>query len=379
MPSHIVIASPSCGGAEKRFFDVFTGLRRSGADVVLIGPSSLIDRLKSEHPDRQDVFGALLSLALPRWTRLGFIRRFAQLLRGLPRGSRFHYPMNCLWPLHLGRGDAITMSMVDCTRVPSLLGGTVASAWSWISFYFVERIDILNPTMLEAMRNHRAARRMTLTPGGTFLIPAPPSAVARAPTVAFLGRLVPGKGVEALLEILPALWAALLPGAPRGTSFVIAGYGSLESMVSARVQAMSNLGIPVRYLGYATAESLFPTCAVALSLQEPTNFPSRVVAEALTSGCSVVVRDTGDSRRFGNDLPGLTYCNAVLEPRSLAGILVPLLKRATVAGASYADEVSTAARRRFNSQHYIDYYDHLLTGGLPRSRSMSRSAHGLHP
>jgi hypothetical protein len=134
MRSYIVIVSPSYGGAEKRFFDIFTSLRRSGSDVVLIAPSSLINQLKADHQDRNDVMEALLSVTMGKWSRLEFIRRFRKLLQILPRGANFHYPLNCLWPLHLGRGDSVSMSVADCTSIPDPFSGKSTSVWAWISF-----------------------------------------------------------------------------------------------------------------------------------------------------------------------------------------------------------------------------------------------------
>lgn len=359
MRSHVVLVSPSYGGAEKRFFDIVTALRRQGADVALVAPAPLIDNFRADHPDRRDLDAALVPIAMVAWSRLGFIRAWRRVLATLARGSHFHYPLNCLWPLHLGRGDTVTMSMVDCTRVPSPFGGTLASAWSWLSFFFVTRIDVLNPAVLDSMRNHQAFGRMSLTPGGTFLVPPPSGADSKSAAVVLLGRLVPGKGVEDLLDVLPGLWSRLQARAPADTTFVIAGYGPLEAQVAARVAALAQTGVPVSFAGYAVADALFPRSAVALSLQDITNYPSRVVAEALTSGCAVIVRDSGDSRCFG-ELPGLVYCAAALDAGELADLLAAQLGR-ILSDPPFVATIRDAARRRFGSQHYVDYFRDLLT------------------
>ena len=88
MRSYIVVVSPSYGGAEKRFFDIFTSLLRKGADVVLVAPSSLVDQLKADHQDRQDVLAALVPVTMGAWSRLEFVSKFRKLLRTLPRGGR---------------------------------------------------------------------------------------------------------------------------------------------------------------------------------------------------------------------------------------------------------------------------------------------------
>lgn len=359
MPSYIVVVSPSYGGAEKRFFDILTGLRRGGDDVRLIAPSSLIDRLKQDHADRPDVLAALIPVEMQSWSRATFALRLHRLLRTLPRGSHFHYPINCLWPLHLGRGDRVTISMVDCTRVPSIFGGTLTSAWTWLAFFAVDRIDVLSPAMLAAMRGYRRAPRMSLTPGGTFMVPPPATAVAKSPTVVFLGRLVPGKGVEEVLDVLPRAWALLRNRHGCDCRFQIAGYGAMEELVSQRVERLRADGVPVQFVGYAAADALLAGAAVVLSMQDTTNYPSRVVAEGLMAGCGAIVRDTGDSREFGTDLPGLEYCRAQLDAEELASQIAGLVGR-VVAEPGFSSRVRDAARERFSSPAYIDYFRRLI-------------------
>ena len=359
MRSHIVVVSPSYGGAERRFFDVFTGLRRSGVDVVFVAPSTLIAELRADHADRGDVFPGLVSVAMGSWSRLVFIRRFASILRTLPRGGYYHYPLNCLWPLHLGRGDQVSMSVADCTSVPGPFADKRTSVWAWVSFSFTRRIDVLSPTIFAAMRHQRAAPKMSLTPGGTFLVEPPRDSQTKTPTVVFVSRLVPGKGADDLLDVLGEVWTQLRPRVPAGFAFRIAGYGPLAERIAARVDALARAGTPVSFVGYAAAETLLGPAAVVLSLQETTNFPSRVVAEALMAGCAAIVRDTGDSRQFGIDLPGLVYCGATLDAQEMADQIATLVDL-QMHDASFAGRLRSAAVARFSSPRYIDYFHHLI-------------------
>lgn len=355
MRHYIVLVSPSSGGAEKRFFDIYTSLRREGVDIGLIAPSSLVKQFQADHSDRADVLPHLLAVPMQGWSRPVFVRRFRELLNSLPRGASFHYPLNCLWPAHLGRGDRVSMSVADCTSVPAPLSRQRTSVWAWISFFFVARIDVLSPAIHSAMRGYRRAPRMSLTPGGTFVVPMPETGSLRRPTVVFLGRLVQGKGLDDLLDVLPSVWSHLQGRVSMGFGFEVAGYGPLQGHVEQRVQALQSMGVPVRFVGYAVAQDLLSSSSVLLSLQETTNYPSRVVAEALMSGCAVIVRDTGDSRAFGDDLPGLLYCAAQLRGDELADQLASLLAR-----ASEASQIREAARARFNSPAYLDYFRSLL-------------------
>ena len=360
MRSYIVIVSPSYGGAEKRFFDIFTSLRRGGTDVALIAPSSLADQLRADHPDRRDVMSAMMPVAMGAWSRLEFIRKFRRLLRTLPQASSFHYPLNCLWPLHLGRGDRVSMSVADCTSVPSPFAGKRTSLWAWISFFFVAAIDVLSPSVFSAMRGYLMAARMSLSPGGTFLVSAPLSSSSRSPTVVFLGRLVPGKGIDDFLDVVPELWSLLLERVPTGFAFQIAGYGAMQDHVSRRVAALARDGVPIAFLGYADATDLLARSMVLLSMQETTNYPSRVVAEALIAGCTVVVRETGDSREFGDDLPGLVYCRPRLDARELANRIAQLLDQA-LGEPGFLGKVSEVACARFSSPKYLDYFRKVMS------------------
>lgn len=361
MPSFIVLVSPSYGGAEKRFFDVFTSIRRCGEDVILVAPSSLIDQLKTDHQDRQDVFVALVSVPMDSWSRFEFVRKFRGLLQSFPLGCSYHYPLNCLWPLHLGRGDRLTMSVVDCTSVPGPFANKRTNIWDWFSFFFVTKIDVLSPAIFSAMKRYSMAGRMSLTPGGTYLVPSVSVTFTKFPTVVFIGRLVPGKGVDDFLDILPDVWMYLSEMVPLGFEFQIAGYGSLQGHVADRVQKIARSGVPITFIGYAFAEPLLARSAVLLSMQEFTNYPSRVVAEALLAGCGVIVRDTGDSREFGNDLPGLVYCQGRLDAQEMA-IQLGLLLNSVMLDPGFADKVRAKALERFSSKKYIDYFRQVIFG-----------------
>lgn len=304
---------------------------------------------------------ASIPIAMQSWSRLGFILRFRALLRTFPRGAYFHYPLNCLWPLHIGRRDWVSMSVADCTSLPGPFAGKRTSVWAWISFFFVGRIDVLSPAIFSEMRRYRRAERMSLTPGGTYLVPSFPTALPKSPTVVILSRLVPGKGVDHFLDVLPHLWELLCHRAPRGTSFQIAGYGPLEGHVVARVAALSDIGVPIRFVGYAVADVLMAEAAIVLSMQELTNYPSRVVAEALMAGCGVVVRNTGDSREFGDDLPGLLYCHSDLDAGEIAG-QIALLLEIVLRDAGSTERIRNAAIARFSSKHYVEYFSGVMLG-----------------
>ena len=356
--AYIVIVSPTYGGAEKRFFDIFRGMRAEGQDVRLIAPSSLSKRLIGDHPDEPDLAGAVIPVPLDVWQPRAFIREYRRILRTLPRGSSFHYPLNCLWPLHLGRGDRISLSVADCVHTPRPTLSNRVDGWTWLSFFVVDRVDVLSPAIFSNMKGYRMARKMSLTPGGTFIETPPPSDAARQPIVVLVSRLVALKGIDDLLDVLPDVWRHIGNRARPGFAIRIAGYGPMEGHVADRVSALAQGGVPVEFVGYADAKALFPSVAVALSMQEATNYPSRVVAEALVSGCGAIVRDTGDSRQFG-ELPGLLYCAGKLDAAELADQIVALVD-AVIQTPAFSTEIKDAALARFGGRSSVVYFGEML-------------------
>jgi glycosyltransferase involved in cell wall biosynthesis len=357
--TYIVVVSPSYGGAEKRFFDIFRAMRQQGADVQLIAPSSLTVRLLEGRPNEPDLAAAVIPVPLERWKPFEFVARYRQLLRTLPRGSNFHYPMNCLWPLHIGRGDKVTMSVTNCVQPPGASLADRTRFWSWLSFFFVRRIDVLSPAILSGMAGYRTASKMSLTPGGTFIESMPPPATQiREPTAVLLTRLVPGKGLDDFLDVLPDAWQQLQHRVPADFTFRVAGYGPLQDHVVARISALAAVGIPIEFIGYADASILLPTVSIALSMQEATNYPSRVVAEALVAGCSVIIRDTGDTRQFGQ-LPGLRYCGEILTAEEFADNIVSELGE-IASDPEYCASIQKAALERFGAKASVDYFIQIL-------------------
>jgi len=364
MRKHIVIVSPAYGGAEKRFFDIYTALRREGEGIFYVAPSMLVGKLKADHPERSDVFDQLVTIQMDKWSAAGFIWQYRKLLRSLPSPSAFHYPMNCLWPLHISRKDVLSLSIVDCTTTPRITVRERNSALNYIALFFVRNIDILSPSVFEEIQKYSISRKATLTPGGSFLLPPVTIETTKDPTVTFFGRFIEDKGILDFLRVAPELWQSLRGRVPDGFRLKVAGYGPLEADVAAAINALQARNVPIDFEGYKSAEDAMRRSAIVLSLQQTTNYPSRVVAEALTSGCAVIVRASGDSTAFGNDLPGLAYCSDKLEVDQLAHIIAALVEQ-TYHNQAFCREIHTQALRRFYSSDYLDYFNGVVFSGDP--------------
>jgi glycosyltransferase involved in cell wall biosynthesis len=364
--AYFVLVSPAYGGAEKRFFDIFRAMRQRGLNIELIAPSLLIERLRTDHGAGIEADG-VHAVPMQSWSPKQFIVGLRALLATLPRGSRFHYPMNCLWPLHIGRGDKVSMSVTNCINLPRAQAATRNANWTWLSFFFVKRVDVLSPRVFNAMRSYRMAPKMSLTPGGTFIEISELPTVPRRPVVALLTRLIPQKGIDDWLDVVPEIWDRMRAAAPADFAFEIAGYGPLQEHLVGRVDALFTRRIPIRFVGYADAAHYLPGVSAVVSMQEVTNYPSRVVAEGLVSGCAVIVRDTGDSAEFGK-LRGLHFCRPELDPAQLAEFIAQHFHSLSE-DKHYPQSIRTEAIERFSAGSTVSYFADLLDMSHPYTQS----------
>ncbi len=184
--------------------------------------------------------------------------------------------------------------------------------------------------------------------------------VKKSPVVAMIGRLEPGKGINDFLDIFPEIWAIIKDSAPSGFQLRIAGTGSLLNDVRHKIASMQSNGIAIHYNGFVQVDEFLKDVSVVLSMQELTNYPSRVVAEALISGACVIIRNTGDSKMFGEILPGLLYCNADLDANELASLMLSVFQKYKD-NDQLGDDIRQKAQEAFCSKKYIDYFDSIIS------------------
>jgi len=123
--------------------------------------------------------------------------------------------------------------------------------------------------------------------------------------IIFAAHLYPLKGLELLSKIINSA-----PGS--GYKFYIYGEppsGFSDIRIEECIRSIST-NDNVFLLNHCDDMSeVYCDATVVLSLQTISNYPSQVVLEGLASGASVVIVNTGDSKRFG-DGPGLFYFDA---------------------------------------------------------------------
>lgn len=279
--------------------------------------------------------------------------------RWQPDVVHFHTPWDPLMPWQLFRrlpGVARVATFHD-TPPPGLAGSTLRQLFKLLSRYLLARLDgaiAVSAAPLAHLRPGRAGVVPVVLPpvtdlSGFFAIAKP---AEERPSVLFIGRLEPRKGIGVLLDAIACLasGAVALPAGVPQPRFVIAGDGDLRGAVA---QAMSRLGdgwidfIPapseaeqVRLLGAATL-------AVSPALHGESF--GIVLAEALASGTPIIAADNAGYRTVldgaGASLR-VPAGDAAALARRIAALLAAPGERATLAqwGRQHARQFDVAER-----------------------------------
>lgn len=350
MKKYIVIASGGIGGAEKRFFDIFVEMRKIDNNVYLVIPSCLFMLMTTELKGKLEE--GVIIINMKKWSPLKFL--FSLYIKVILRSTSsdsFHYPLNPAFFLHFLPFRRFSLSFCYCYEMPTFSFKNKALLLQWCAAFFAFKIDVLNRGVfndfVEAFP--KFSKKTKLTPGGTFISPYMKDLKKKSRSIVFLSRLEPGKGVERLFTIIPMINALYKDYHSESLSFDIYGVGSLKYSVVDNVDKMQSEGINVYYHGFIDSLSIFPSALAVLSLQEKTNYPSRVVAEALTCGCEVILLNTGDTKDFGEH-KGIHYLDKDL------GNLNEIMSAIRSSCLNRQKEISIASNERYSSTEYIEYY-----------------------
>lgn len=350
---YISLVSTNIGGAEKRFFDIFRSLMDYNSDVFLVVSAALYEKLSITSKENIIVIGNSGD------SLFKFTINYFKWLRTLKSvKASFHYPMNCLFFFHFFMPHKVSMSLTNCYFTPKLFTFKRSLIRQYISLFFVSRVDVLNPEIYSNISKFKFTK-FTLTPNGTYVYPDIIHLSEKRPLYGFIGRLISGKGLEEFLKKIPEIWEPLKFKVDKDFSFFIAGYGVLEKMVEDEVSNLQDMGIPIVFYGYRPAEELLKDARLVFSLQEKTNYPSRVVAEAMLNGCSVLVTDTGDSKSFGSFTYGLDYINPDLNPLEIANLILENENKYKN-NFDHANKVREEGLQKFSSKEVLTYFLDIL-------------------
>ncbi|WP_418113765.1 glycosyltransferase [Vibrio scophthalmi] len=347
---YIVIASPSIGGAERRFFDLFKGMRNRDLDVYLVAPSMLLKKLDENHTENKHI----ISVHMKRWSYMKFCFKYlTEVLVYSSKNDVFHYPLNPPFFLHALINRNYSISYCYCYDRPRLSLKSIGLSLQKLASPIAKKIDILSPAIYE---HFRYDSKCSLTPGGTYINSDELGVMGSKDKYAIVTRLEEGKGVDLFFKIIKLLTDNKRLLRDETPKFCIYGDGSLKGAVENEIIGLCSEGIQVEYMGYKNPSEIFHEVKVIFSLQGKTNYPSRVVAESLISGTQVIVLDSGDSKSFGS-VKGLHYLDMDLNN------LIEIINDITSVKDSLTDraEISNFAKGKFSNYDYIDYFDKVIS------------------
>lgn len=206
------------------------------------------------------------------------------------------------------------------------------------------KIELLNETTLEeGFFDHNKVFVSNAMFAGTY-----PEFIKKKnkKKIVFSGNFLEQKGIKILAQIIENR-------INNEYEFHVYG-GFLETtddsvkIILKKLQSMDN----VYFFGHVNDMSeAYADASVVLSLQAISNYPSQVVLEALANGCAVVIRDVGDSRRFGSG-HGIYYVSELSD----ADDYWKAIFIASTFSELNATNISKFAREKFNPKSYVEQF-----------------------
>jgi glycosyltransferase involved in cell wall biosynthesis len=366
----ILLNNSGMGGTERRFAQVYEGLRRRNLPISLVINESLLAGLV-----RAGVLRTHESRALVLKERFGTVARFVEgigkpsrVRRAVAFGLRkLDYAIWCVSvgryllrqqpkAMHLVLGGAYVVLPLQMLgwAPPAVLSvvcpslrGMVGSAWALPLYRRALRsaciVDVLSESIGAAMQREGVpAARIRVSAGSCVdplrFLPAP----AKRPWVVFVGRLVEEKNPVLFVEAC-AFVRALVPGA----RFFLLGDGPLREQVEYAVQrygleACMEIGWRDR------VEAVLSEASVFVSLQRTDNYPSQALLEAMACGTAVVAADVGLTGKLVDDTVGLLVKPT---PDAVGNAIVTLLSQPDRTAG-----MGRKGRERVMQQHSMEAY-----------------------
>lgn len=287
------------------------------------------------------------------------MRALVRMARRLPRGATVHYLLNAPPLIDRLLGHRMIFSWVAnyCPRP----GRTRAANTIWLAaraaFLSAHRIDVLTPAVADDLRRSPLlASRISVTAGGSFadfdhFRPAAP----KRDDVVFLGRTEAGKNALAFVRSIPLI-AARLAAAGRAARFLVYGAPAGQEAEIARLLASEAYrGIAVERGHTADPAAILASAKVFVSLQVPSNYPSKALVEAMGCGCVPVINASGESSLMADDALA-AYIPAAFTPEELAQAVADILLMEEPAFAVRSAAVRDQAIARFRIERQVEYF-----------------------
>lgn len=289
-------------------------------------------------------------LNMNSWSFVKFIYQYTIFfIKNVKSGEHFHYTLNPLFMFHLFYNTTYSMSLCHSSNLPSFKTKSGGLILQRLSIKLANNIDILNQSLFDIFVNlfPKYTSKTSVTPGGTYIRRINIKKDIKKDKFVFISRLTLGKGVETFIELVPQINSYIKEKYSFNISFYVFGEGILSEFVIEKIIYLKKRDIDINYGGFVAVENILSSTKCVFSMQEATNYPSRVIAEALSYGCNVIALDTGDTREFG-ELKGLFYYSTIDELFSaIDDVMREKFK---------TKEIADGAVVRFSSEEYIDYF-----------------------
>ncbi|MDE3018528.1 MAG: glycosyltransferase [Nitrospirota bacterium] len=348
----ILLNNSGIGGTERRFAQVYRGLRARGVSVSLVINESLQQRLvrsgllepdeaalvvkepvgKVAHTWRKADYG--LACVSVGWWLLKTKPKVMHLVLG---GAYVALPAQAL-----GWAPPAVLSVV-CPSLRDMVG---SASGLWLYRRALKRaalVDALTESVGAVVKSEGVApERIRVSFGSCVDTHRFRPAQAKKPWVVFSGRLIDEKNPLLFVEACARVHR-LVPEA----RFFLLGNGPLrrpveESIRRHKLDACTDVGWRDE-----VQEILGPALLFA-SLQRMDNYPSQALLEAMACGASVVATDVGLTGKLVDDTVGL---RVPADPVSVAEALVRLL-----ADPERTQILGERGRERVLREHSLDAY-----------------------
>lgn len=361
VPVYLVIPSTGVGGMEKRLVEVWLQLAPRHAALHLVVSHQTHAALLAR-PDLSELatLADRVTLFDPGSGRFpAMMRALIGVTRRFQRGATVHYLLNAPPLVDRLLGHRMIHSWV--ANYSPRPGRTRAVNTIWLAaraaFLSAHKIDVLNPSVADDLRRSRLlARRISVTPGGSFadFYHFRPAAHKRNDVV-FLGRTESGKNALAFVYAIPMI-AARLAMAGRTARFLVYGAPAGQEVEITRMLASDAYRhIEVERGHTADPAAILASAKVFVSLQVPSNYPSKALVEAMGCGCVPVISASGESRLMADDTLA-SYIPAAFSPKELAEAVAGILLLEEPAFAARSSAVREQAIARFRIERQVEYF-----------------------
>lgn len=354
----VILNNSGVGGAERRFAQVYEGLRSRNVAIALAINESLLTSLIQagvltpgttpeflmKEPIGRRAFGlrkldyALGCLSLARWV----LARRPRLLHLVLGGAYVALPLQVLdW------APPALLSVV-CPSLREMVGSSLGLWLYRLALRKACVVDALTEQIRDTLEREGVPPERIRVPAGSFVNTTRfQPASAKRPSVVFVGRLIPEKDPALFVEAC-ALVHKLVPYA----RFFMLGEGPLRDQVETLVRDRGLAA--VMEVGWRSrVEAVLGEALVFVSLQRMDNYPSQALLEAMASGAAVVATDVGLTWKLVDEQVGV---RVAASAESVAQAIVLLLddpSRASAMGLRGRERVI----ERHSTEAYLDYLE----------------------